>query len=228
MVKMIKPYLLITCMFAILLGACGSGPEVRPNEGVPVEEPPEEEIPPPSNILVGEYEFSMTANFKDKSEKIPDTMDSKWDGKFTIDSDGQIEGKGTYKYQSKIFLMNTAMDRCGYDWDHSGEGEFSIGGTVLMDGSTIPLEISSWSVKEPGETSEPNLICPGNTDALLPLVRDNWVPSRRNVVLEIISNQYWVLNKRLKPNEHYIIQGSSIYFDVLISAPIPLAPLGTP
>lgn len=220
MMNRIKIVLYTIVVYSSLLAACTLGPQVRPSEAEP-EAPP---LDGPK-LPVGEYEFTMTANFKDESARIPDTMNSKWDGKFTIDSDGKIEGKGTFTYTSQIFLMNKSLSNCGYYWDHSGEGEFSLGGTVNLDKNSIPLELLSWSVIGDGITSEPVLVCPGWEEAIMPLVKDDWVPSRRFVVLDSIYNHFWVIKNQLKADETIEKQGSSVYMKIKITAPIPLAPL---
>lgn len=202
MMKMTRLYMLIFVVFALLVAACSSGPQARPDEGVPKVAPPlevpdvelPEEIPlvPLSDFdpRSGKYKFSMSATFDNPEDSFSDTFTSEWGGSFTIDSKGNIEGEGNLNFLALSYLKSESTANCGYVWRLEGDYKFDIGGTVLPGENNIPIILLSVTLLAGSEIDGPNQICPSELDKVIHLPQfQGFGLGRRDAMLDAIIGQ---------------------------------------
>ena len=155
-------YSLMILLLVLLTAACAGDSGAGAPGDMPVGEAPQDDQTDADVIVQtpqGDFGFEMSAEVNGLvADMAYDQLKSEWDGDFSVDDEGLINGDGIVTYDALIFAV--AEELCGYAWTEKGTVVFMLSGKVLNQGGEVsyPVKIFLLDVV-PYSLSEPEATC---------------------------------------------------------------------
>lgn len=153
---------LLILLLVLLTAACAGDSGAGTPGDMPVGEVPQEDQTAGDGIeqtLQGAYGFEMSAEVNGLvADMTYDQLKSEWDGDFSVDAEGLINGDGMVTYDALVFAVDEEL--CGYAWTETGMVVFMMSGRVHNQGGEVsyPVKIFLLDV-EPYSLSDPESTC---------------------------------------------------------------------
>jgi len=213
-------YSLLILLLVLLTAACAGDSGAGAPGDMPVGEVPQDDQTDADVIVQtpqGDFGFEMSAEVNGLvADMAYDQLKSEWDGDFSVDDEGLINGDGIVTYDALIFAVDEEL--CGYAWTEKGTVVFMLSGKVLNQGGEVsyPVKIFLLDV-EPYSLSDPEATCTDPAGFLKDMPAMYKEIHRNALLSTVLTHLHQNIGNQIQLEETFTGQSGTVDYTILVS-----------